>query len=388
MPALPASHGALGVERLRWGKYSPAYRKRLLEGCSAFSTFLAEAGVGLEAVLQQKSSTVDEIMEQFIRTMHDSSKKSSLRVAKHALLTLQILRPRLRRKMQASWNAVKSWEEQQPVSFRAPLPLALLMAIVCKALLLSEQCNSEKEAQLWRALSTLLLVGFFGLLRPGELFGLKAQDAVAPNSLTMGSSFAVVRVARPKNSRQMGVQQYVEIRRPDAVNWLTWLKGSRPAHAALWASTPSRFRSMFKKVCCALKVDTLRLSPASLRAGGATWLVDEGVEISRVRFLGRWAHLRSLEHYIQVAKAQQIALAVAPGVAADLKKFISKYHFLIHLPAFLACTVPNEHLLCPERLPELSPGHAIAAARAWGRSSQTIPKSGGERGALERGTIH
>ena len=101
-----------------------------------------------------------------------------------------------------------------------------------------------------------------------------------------------------------GIQQYVEIRHPDAANWLACLKSERQPEAALWNSTPHRFRSMFKSVCRSLNIESLRLSPASLRAGGATWLVDQGIEVSRVRFLGRWAHMRSLEHYIQVARAQ------------------------------------------------------------------------------------
>lgn len=230
----------------------------------------------------------------------------------------------------------------------------------------------------------MVLTGFYGLLRPGELLNLRASDVVPPNSMSLGSAFSVVRIARPKNARQMGIQQYVEIRHPDAANWLAWLKSERQPEAALWNSTPHRFRSMFKSVCRSLNIESLRLSPASLRAGGATWLVDQGIEVSRVRFLGRWAHMRSLEHYIQVARAQQITLSIAPTIALQLKKFLMRFHFLVHLPAFLADQVPEENLLRTEFSAIPSPSHAIAGARAWGRLAEAVSQGGSQCGTLER----
>lgn len=134
-------------------------------------------------------------------------------------------------------------------------------------------------------LSALLLVGFFGLMRPGELLCLRARDVILPNSMLLAGEFAVIRIAKPQNARQMGSQQYVEIRHPDAIAWLSWLKcQSAKPDSLLWQSTATKFRVMFKHLCNALRLGSLKLSPASLRAGGATWLVDEGFEISRIRF--------------------------------------------------------------------------------------------------------
>ena len=202
---------------------------------------------------------------------------------------------------------MKSWEEQKPSGLRPPIPLPLLCVMVCKARLLAHESADQKSCDAWMIFSALLLVGFFGLLRPGELLALRAADATLPNSLAVGFSFAVIRLVRPKNARQMGRLQFTELRHPDAVNWLCWLKMRAPQeHAVRWPGTAAKFRHMFKTVCSAMKIRELRLSPASLRAGGATLLVDQGMEINRVRLLGRWAHLRSLEHYVQIARAEQI----------------------------------------------------------------------------------
>ena len=218
--------------------------------------------------------------------------------------------------------------------------------MVCKARLLAHESADQKSCDAWMIFSALLLVGFFGLLRPGELLALRAADATLPNSLAVGCSFAVIRLVRPKNARQMGRLQFTELRHPDAVNWLCWLKMRAPQeHAVRWPGTAAKFRHMFKTVCSAMKIRELRLSPASLRAGGATLLVDQGMEINRVRLLGRWAHLRSLEHYVQIARAEQIALSIPSVVARQLKSFLCRFSFLLVLPKFLAAQVALEHLV-------------------------------------------
>lgn len=296
--AVPA---AREVERLKWGKFSPVYRGRLLESGQTLQAYLRRAKLSWRLVQCGKSHLVDELLVQFIHELHSAGSKSGLRLAKHAVLFVQVLRPRLRKSLQGAWEAIKSWEEQNPSHFRPPLPLPLLVSIVCKARVFAEGSDNNQDKMLWMAFSVLVLTGFFGLLRPGELFNVRSHDVVLPNSFSMAGEFAVIKVSKPKNARQMGSQQYVELRHPDVVNWLAWLKSrAKGQEAALWPSSAAKFRVMFKHVCSALQLNSLKLAPASLRAGGATWLVDEGVEISRIRFMGRWAHMRSLEHYIQV----------------------------------------------------------------------------------------
>ena len=97
MPAVLAQSQALGAEKLRWGKYSAAYRGCLLEGIRCFERYLAEAGVGLDALSKQKPRVVDEVLEKFVKTMHEKGNKSSLTIAKLAVLTMQVYRPRLRK---------------------------------------------------------------------------------------------------------------------------------------------------------------------------------------------------------------------------------------------------------------------------------------------------
>ena len=208
---------AFDAAKLRWGKYSPAYRKRLLQSGRTLHLYLQPANLSWGLVERAKAKVVDDLLVQFTHELHAMQSKSGLRIAKHAVLLVQVLRPRLRKGLQGAWEAIKSWEEQTPSHFRPPLPLPLLTAIICKARVIAERATEERDRSLWKTFSVLVMTGFFGLLRPGEIFNLRAQDVVLPNSLSLAGEFAVLRIVRPKNSRQMGSQQYVEIRHPDVI---------------------------------------------------------------------------------------------------------------------------------------------------------------------------
>lgn len=202
--------------KLRWSKYSSAYRARLLEGAKVLKAFLEDHGEPWSLVSTGSSLAVDDALENFVRHMHESKQRSALRLAKHAVLFVQIVRPRLKRTLKSSWNSLRCWEEERPGQFRPPLPLVLLAAILCQARIRSHDADTNHVKNLWLRFTVLVAVGFFGLLRPGELLGLCTEDIVLPNSMSLGAPFCVVRISRTKNARQMGVQQFAEIHHADS----------------------------------------------------------------------------------------------------------------------------------------------------------------------------
>ena len=383
--AMPNDRVAVdGLVKLRWGRYSLAYRKRLLEGNRSLEGFLTKHDIQLAVVHTGSSKQVDGLLERFVQEMHTKGKKSNLRKAKHAVLFIQICRPRLRNRLQQTWTALKAWEEQTSSQLRSPLPAALLVAILCQARRSGWNSPSEKNQVEWYAFAALIGLGFFGLLRPGELLALQVEDIGLPNSLSLGSDCVVARIAAPKNSRQMGIHQFTTVSQPDVVNWIAWLVSvKRRQSDRLWHSSPQKFRVLFKTVCEKLGLSACRFSPASLRAGGATFLVDQGVEISKIRFLGRWSHLRSLEHYVQVARAQQLALELSLETSLKIRKLISSHWFTLALPAFLKAQVKTESLLSGTPLPTISLANVVRAVRTWCRSSEAIQEGDHQSRAFE-----
>eukprot|EP00438_Fugacium_kawagutii_P002055 Skav212336 [mRNA] locus=scaffold1488:19301:20410:+ [translate_table: standard] len=369
MPGAPAH---VGSGKLRWGRYSASYRARLLEAAKVLMLFLSDHGYGWDLISAGRSRDVDAALEAFVRNMHECGKASSLRIAKHAILYVQAARPRLKKTLKSAWNSIRIWEEQTPSSFRAPLPLSLLVALTCQCRAQAAREEKKGVKSLWLIFSVLINLGYFALLRPGELFKLKGNDVLLPNSISLGAPFAIVRLECPKNSRQMGRQQFAEVHHPDAINWMSWLVTVTKPSSPLWPSSPNRFRVMFRQLCAQLGLEGLKLSPASLRAGGATWMLDERIEVSRIRFSGRWSNLRSLEHYLQVARAQQITLSLGPLIILRIKKLIQQHAFMLTLPTFLAAQVPSEHLLPSHPLTVDDLSNVVAAVRSWGKLGQAV----------------
>lgn len=363
-------------QRLKWSKFSAAYRTRLIEGATALSWFLKSKNIRWEAIGHSKAKAVDELLEIFVNELHDTTDRGALRKAKHGVLYVQAIRPRLREALQGTWQVLQAWEVEKPSSYRAPMPLPLMAAVVCEGRKSATETPDRKMKDSLLAFTTLVMVAFFGLLRPGEVCGIQVADVSLPNGRSFGGPFAVIRLPQPKNARAMGAQQFTEVRHPDAVNWLAWLVRSRRSPSKrLWVSGTSAFRAMFRSICRRLELDSLRLSPASLRAGGATCYLDQKMEVARVRFLGRWSNLRSLEHYLQVARAQQIAINLSPRITRRLKELLMSHFFMLALPHFLAKTLDPEDLLASRLREPLHVNHVVAALRSWGNIAETVPSS-------------
>ena len=361
--------------RLRLSRYSKAYRQRLVEGATHLGQFCEKKDVSFGRLLKGDGQEVDLLLENFVNDLYDqrATRRSSLRIAKHGVLYIQVIRPRLRHQLKSTWATIKAWEEQQPSQLRSPLPIVLLVSMICKARLLSEVTSDSKTRRRWLVFSSLIGLGFFGMLRPGEIFNLRCGDIGIPNQLSFGAPCITIRISKPKNFRQLGHSQFVVVSQPDICNWVTWICSvSKNSDERLWDASPTEFRRMFKVCIEKLLRTKSRFSPASLRAGGATFHFDGCQDVGRLRLSGRWSNSQSLEHYIQVAKAQQLAVAVTDKASRKIKSLIKKGFFLLALPArFLVSLDPTSVL--PHGLGAFEDSSILwRCCRDWGRSGEKI----------------
>ena len=88
--------------------------------------------------------------------------------------------------------------------------------------------------------------------------------------------------------------------------WVTLLAarvfGGLPPSARLWSLSPAAFRKRWDLVCEALGVVSKQgdgLTPASLRAGGATAHFEIFEDIERLRRRARWSAAQTAEIYVQ-----------------------------------------------------------------------------------------
>ena len=100
--------------------------------------FLRGDGSTLNKLLDSRPPVVDEILESFVMAMHGEKNNGvNMRQARHAVLLLQILRPDLKHQLKKSWETLKAWEESLPSGMRSPLPVTLLVAMICQARILA-----------------------------------------------------------------------------------------------------------------------------------------------------------------------------------------------------------------------------------------------------------
>ena len=380
----------LGGAGVRLGRYSPAYRRRLVEAGAVLHRFLVDKGLSNQCLLEWSNRKLDSLLETFVSHMHDQKDRSkrSLVVAKHAVLFAQVLRPRARHQLKGTWSFWKAWEESVPSQLRAPLPIGLLIAMCCRARISAATADTALQRGKWYAFSALLGAGFFGLLRPGELLNLKKKDVGLPNQLAFGRPCVTLQITKPKNFRQLGHQQFVVITQPDVCNWLTWLfHVTKTNDDLLWRSSATEFRRLFKSCCLQLWGKNHPFVPASLRAGGATFKFDECADINRLRLEGRWSNVQSLEHYIQVAKAQQLSQHTDSKHLNRIITFIRKGFFLLALPKFLSCELEPETVL-PHGTGVFKDGEQLwKLCRQWGAVDEEVQTSCDTRWVPKGGQI-
>ena len=89
---------------------------------------------------------------------------------------------------------------------RIPITMYLLEALVLTALTFGFQCNRVAEGRKWWGAAIGWWLGFVGLLRPGEVLGLRWRDIVFPSG---ASDPGVVLVIRVPKTRRVWRTQFV-----------------------------------------------------------------------------------------------------------------------------------------------------------------------------------
>lgn len=304
----------------RFTRFSPAYRSRLIDGLQDLQTFCGEKlDLSLSAVLRSKPRVVDKILGTYVISRHESSSGSSLSKIKHALLGCQHLVPRLRGHISTAWENLRVWEEKRVSRLRPPLPIPLWCVMTGLARAHGYATNDTMTRRCWLTFAILLELGLLCMLRPGELMRLRHSDFAMPGDFSLGQTHGAVRNVAPKNRRHFGAEQFVMVKHPNVIMHLRHLLIT-DSDDLLWDLKPHRFKVLFKQIIVELKLESLRLTPGSLRPGGATLYYAQGIPISQLRFMGRWTVEKSLEHYIQQAMSAQILNRLSPVTIAKLKK--------------------------------------------------------------------
>lgn len=158
------------------------------------------------------------------------------------------------------------------------------------------------------------------LLRPGELISADRDQLLLPSDVSSTINYCLVTVLEPKTRFRTAKHQYAKIDAADMVQLVEIAFAKVPAGFRLWLfsgqTLRSRFQALMKTLDLPISVynNMKALDLGSLRAGGATWLMQVTESGDLVKRRGRWVSEKTMSIYLQETTALQYLKAI-PDVA-------------------------------------------------------------------------
>ena len=197
----------------------------------------------------------------------------------------------LRQSLTPIWRLLGNWQLREPMECRRPMPPLVLMAMLTVALTWG---MPRFAVGLWTA--------FHGLLRPGELFSMVRGCVIFCSALGFSgeqSAGAILTIPFPKTRKYGPRRQHVMVLDRQLTSAMEIVFGHLDPAETLLPYTDATARSRFAKILERIGIPGHLYSWASLRAGGATFDYLMGTPVAAIKFRGRWAAEKTLEHYIQ-----------------------------------------------------------------------------------------
>ncbi|CAE7042204.1 unnamed protein product [Symbiodinium sp. CCMP2592] len=180
----------------------------------------------------------------------------------------------------------------------------------------------------WDDVAGSLALCWGGLARVGEVLAAKRRNLVVPADVGLealpGPKQVFLSVLEPKTRFKAARHQCLKIDQPQLVEAIIFAFGRLGPEASLWPRSGSALRLRFKKLLAAVglpigAVEGVRdFDLASLRAGGATWLMNVTESPDLVRRRGRWITNKVMEIYVQEVSAMMYLPRLEQGQRENL----------------------------------------------------------------------
>ena len=149
---------------------------------------------------------------------------------------------------------------------------------------------------------------FGGILRTGEALNAFRYDLLLPEDTYGTNQYALLAIAEPKIRFSAARHQSSKIDSCDLLRVLTLAFSDLSPNEKLWPMSGQTLRNRFKSILHSLGLTTIHpgmqsLDLASLRPGGATWLLQVTEQSELVRRRGRWVTAKVMEVYLQEVSA-------------------------------------------------------------------------------------
>ena len=295
----------------------PVTKARYQDSLDKFYAYLRRESLQLP----KRREALDALVGDYIEYLWSEGEGRSM--GSNLLAGLQDLDPHLKGHLPSSWRLMKTWSANELPNRAPPLTESVLRAMVGWSIF---------HQHFSFALS--LLVGFYTLLRTGELLELQAWNI----HMTSSTQPAVISLGLTKSGKRQGAAESVTLTERSVLKLLWYWKQNVPSHTFLTAK-PHIWRQLFSDCLAGLQLQTWGFRPYSLRRGGATSLFVKVGSLDRVLLLGRWTAVKTAKIYLNAGLAMLADLKIPPQ---SLRPFHTVFHNYMLGPPQLEPSLPRK----------------------------------------------
>ena len=289
----------------------PATKARYRKATDGFLQFLNANNVSLPKQRQHLDPLVCDYLEHLWSQGHGRA------LASDTVAGLQDQDFRLRGQLPGAWRLLKTWSLNEIPNRAPPLPEHVLHAMVGWAFFHQHF-----------SFGVSLLLGYYAMLRTGELLGLTASHLLCDSKQTK----VVISLGLTKGGKRQGATESCVVGYDLVVRFLSqWKALASPTLG--FSSSPAHWRSLFNQALEALKLQDFLFRPYSLRRGGATWWFTRHHSLDQILIQGRWQAPKTARIYLNEGLAVLAELQL-PRTLPSLSPFLLIFHRYqtTHLP--------------------------------------------------------
>ena len=254
--------------------------------------------------LPRQKTAMDGLLCDYLEHLWSTGEGRGL--ASDTLASLQDTSPSLKGTIPGAWRLLKTWNINEIPCRAPPLPERVLLSLV-GYFIFHRDCSM--------ALS--LLIGFYSMLRTGELLGLRNKDV----TIDAQHRAAVISLGLTKGGKRVGAAESVTVTVSEVIRRLAqWKRATAPG--SLLIRSPTTWRKSFAHALSALSLDPWEFRPYSLRRGGATFWFGQHGSLDRILLQGRWMAARTARTYLNEGLATLAEMNIPPK---KLKPFHTVY---------------------------------------------------------------
>ena len=201
----------------------PRTRARYDKALEKFWSFLRQE----DLQLPKQAAMLDGMLSEYIEHLWESGAGRAL--ASDTIAAIQDAEPQVKGRLHGTWRLIKAWNSNELPNRAPPLPEEALEAMVGHAIFKKEY-----------GFAVSLLLGYYGVLRTGELLNVNSRDI----SLPTPKGPAVISLGLTKGGKRAGAAESITLTLEQPLKWLWARLHSVPEHSQLCASPPE-WRKMF-----------------------------------------------------------------------------------------------------------------------------------------------